>query len=89
MCSVKHLLVTPFEVLFIMVVPVFASGGRNLIFFDIWWAGSLVVGCATSFLMAVLVDQKSAVITDTFAPSPGPTGLPNFQVFCLDDSIQF
>jgi hypothetical protein len=74
--------------LFIVVVPVLASGGRYLVFFDIWWGGSYVVGCATSFLMAILVDQKSAVLTDTFAPSPGPTGLPNIQVFCLDDSIQ-
>jgi hypothetical protein len=38
--------------------------------------------------MALLVDQKSAVITDTFAPCLGPTGLPNIQVFCFDDSIQ-
>jgi hypothetical protein len=95
MCGVKrllpslgHLIIAPFEVLFILVVPVLASGGRYLIFFDIWWGGSYVVGCATSFLMAILVDQKSAVITDTFAPSPGPTGLPNIQVFRLDNSIQ-
>jgi hypothetical protein len=89
LCGVKHLLVAPFEVLFVVVVPVLASGGRYLIFSNIWWGGSYVVGCTTSFLVAILVDQKSAVITDTFAPSPGPTGLPNIQVFCLDDSIQF
>jgi hypothetical protein len=47
-----------------------------------------MVGRTTSFLMAILVDQKSTVITDTFAPPPGPTGPPNIQVFCLDDSIQ-
>jgi hypothetical protein len=38
--------------------------------------------------MALLIDQKSAVITDMFAPSPGPAGLPNIQVFCSDGSIQ-
>jgi hypothetical protein len=47
-----------------------------------------VVGRATSFLIAILVDQKSTVITDTFAPSPVPIGLLNIQVVCLDDSIQ-
>jgi hypothetical protein len=88
LCGVKHVLVAPFEVLFIVVVPVLTSRGRYLVFFDIWWGGSYIVGCATSFLMAILVDQKSAVIIDTFAPSPGPTGLPNIQVFCPDDSIQ-
>jgi hypothetical protein len=71
-----------------VVVPILASRGRYLIFFDIWWRGLYIVGRTTSFLIALLVDQKSAVITDTFAPSLGPAGLPNIQVFCLDDSIQ-
>jgi hypothetical protein len=86
--SLGHLLIASFEVLFIMVVPVLASGGRCLVPSDIWWGGSYIVGGTTSFLMAILIDQKSAVITDTFAPSPGPTGLPNIQVVCLDDSVQ-
>jgi hypothetical protein len=71
-----------------MVVPILASGDRCIIPLDIWWGGSSVVGCTTSFLMAILVDQKSAVITDTFAPSPGPTGLLNIHVFCPDDCVQ-
>jgi hypothetical protein len=86
--SFGRLLIAPFEVLFIMVVPVLASAGRCLVPSDIWWGGSCIVGSTTSFLMAILIDQKSAVITDTFAPSPGPTGLPNIQVFCLDDGVQ-
>jgi hypothetical protein len=86
--SLGHLIIAPSEVLFVMVVSILASRDRCLIPLDIWWGGSYVVGCATSFLIAILVDQNSAVITDTFAPSPGPTGLPNIQVFCLDDSIQ-
>jgi hypothetical protein len=53
-----------------MGVPVLTSGGRYLISFDIWWGESYIVGRATSFLMAILVDQKSAVVTDTFAPPP-------------------
>jgi hypothetical protein len=71
-----------------MVVPIITSRDRCIIPFDIWWGGSYVIGCTTLFLMAILIDQKSTVIIDTFAPSPGPTGLPNIQVFCLDDSIQ-
>jgi hypothetical protein len=86
--SLGRLLIAPFEVLFIMVVPILTSGGRCLISSDIWWGGSCILGGTTSFLMAILIDQKSAVITDTFAPSPGPTGLLNIQVFCLDDSVQ-
>jgi hypothetical protein len=74
--------------MFIVVVPVLASRGRYLVFFDIWWGGSYIIGYAISFLMAILVDQKSTIITDIFAPFPDPIGLPNIQVFCLDDSIQ-
>jgi hypothetical protein len=85
--SLGCLIIAPSEVLFIMVVPILASGDRYLIPFDIWWGGLYVIGCTILFLMAILVDQKSTVITDIFAPSPGPTGLPNIQVFCLDDSI--
>jgi hypothetical protein len=86
--SLGYLLIAPFEVLFIMVVPILTSGGRYLVPSDIWWGGSCIVGGTTSFLMAILSDQKSAVITDTFALSLGPIGLPNIEVFCLDDSIQ-
>jgi hypothetical protein len=40
------------------------------------------------FLIAILIDQKSAIITDMLAPSLGPIGLLNIQMFCLDNSIQ-
>jgi hypothetical protein len=71
-----------------MVVPILASGDRCFAHFDICWRGLYVVGYTTSFPIAIHIDQDSIVITDTFAPSLGPTGLPNIQVFCLDGSIQ-
>jgi hypothetical protein len=38
--------------------------------------------------MAVYINQQSTVLTDIFAPTLGPTGLPDIQVFGLNNSIQ-
>jgi hypothetical protein len=48
-----------------------------------------LVGCATSFIVSIQVDQKSTIVADTFTIPPSLTGLPDIQVFCPDDGIQF
>jgi hypothetical protein len=70
------------------MLHVLASGDRYFLHFHIGWGGSSVVGCTASFPMAVHINQESVVLADIFAPTPGPTGLPDIQVFGFDDSIQ-
>jgi hypothetical protein len=64
-------------VLLVVMVPILASSNRCFIHFDIGWGGSNIVGCTTSFLVAIHINQKSTVIIDTFAPTPGLIGLPD------------
>jgi hypothetical protein len=83
------LVVAPSKVLVIMVVPILASGDRCFVHPDVRWGGSILVGWATSFFVSIQVDQKSTIVADTFTLPPSLTGLPDVQVFCPDDGIQF
>jgi hypothetical protein len=72
-----------------MVVPILASGDRYFVYPDVGWGGSSLVGCTTSFFVSIQVDQKCTIVADTFTLPPSLTGLPDIQVFCPDDGIQF
>jgi hypothetical protein len=63
--------------LLVVMVPVLTSRDRCFIHLDIGWGGSNIVGCSTSFLVTIHINQESTVITVMFAPPPGPTGLPD------------
>jgi hypothetical protein len=86
--SLGHFVMASSEVLFIIMVPILASGDRCLVHLDVGWRRSNVVGCTTLFLVAIHINQESTVIIDTFAPPPGPIGLPDIDAFGLDNSIQ-
>jgi hypothetical protein len=83
------LIVAPSKVLLIMVVPILTSRDRCLVHSDVGWGGSSLVGCATSFFLSIQVDQKSTIVADTFTLPPSLIGLPDVQVLCPDDGIQF